>query len=68
MGLFLSRLKGVFDSLSSGNPARILMLGLDAAGKNCLSAFSLKVYSEASLFIIKIEVIKFILIHPYFSK
>ena len=34
MGLFLSRLKGVFDSLSSGNPARILMLGLDAAGKN----------------------------------
>ena len=48
MGLFLSRLKGVFDSLSSGNPARILMLGLDAAGKNWLSAFVFKVYSEAS--------------------
>ncbi|XP_022315497.2 uncharacterized protein LOC111119544 [Crassostrea virginica] len=36
MGLFLSRLKGVFDSLSSGNPARILMLGLDAAGKTTI--------------------------------
>lgn len=33
MGLFLSRLYSVFESFSSETPARILMLGLDAAGK-----------------------------------
>ncbi|XP_022315496.2 uncharacterized protein LOC111119543 [Crassostrea virginica] len=36
MGLFLSRLKGVFDSFSNPLASRILMLGLDAAGKTTI--------------------------------
>ena len=33
MGLYLSKLVDVFSQFGSGEPARILMLGLDAAGK-----------------------------------
>ncbi|CAF3360460.1 unnamed protein product [Rotaria socialis] len=36
MGLFLSRMYDVFGSFSTGKPARILMLGLDAAGKTTI--------------------------------
>ncbi|XP_011457178.3 uncharacterized protein [Magallana gigas] len=36
MGLLLSRLYSVFESFSSETPARILMLGLDAAGKTSI--------------------------------
>ena len=32
MGLFLSRLSDLFEHFTSGDTARILMLGLDAAG------------------------------------
>ena len=33
MGLFLTKLLGVFESFSGSDPARVLMLGLDAAGR-----------------------------------
>lgn len=36
MGLFLSRLYDVFASFNGDKPARILMLGLDAAGKTTI--------------------------------
>lgn len=36
MGLFLSRLYDVFSSFGTDKPARILMLGLDAAGKTTI--------------------------------
>ncbi|XP_061181636.1 uncharacterized protein LOC133190169 [Saccostrea echinata] len=36
MGLFLSKLTTLFESFSSGSPARIVMLGLDAAGKTTI--------------------------------
>ena len=36
MGLFLSRLYDVLSTFSSDKPARILMLGLDAAGKTTI--------------------------------
>ncbi|XP_062587610.1 uncharacterized protein LOC134249256, partial [Saccostrea cucullata] len=36
MGLFLSRLYSVFESFCEETPARILMLGLDAAGKTTI--------------------------------
>lgn len=36
MGLFLSRLYDVFSSFTADKPARILMLGLDAAGKTTI--------------------------------
>ena len=35
MGLFLSRLYSIFEAFSLETPARILMLGLDGAGKCC---------------------------------
>jgi hypothetical protein len=38
MGLFLSKLTSLFESFSSGSPTKIMMLGLDAAGK--ITAFS----------------------------
>lgn len=34
MGLLLSKLYSVFESFSAGTPARLLMLGLDAAGES----------------------------------
>jgi hypothetical protein len=43
MGLLLSRLYNLYESFSfstSGIPARILMLGLDAAGKSAAAAIS----------------------------
>eukprot|EP00105_Crassostrea_gigas_P022224 XP_011441665.1 PREDICTED: uncharacterized protein LOC105338306 [Crassostrea gigas] len=36
MGLFFSSLKDLFETFSSGSPARIVMLGLDAAGKTTI--------------------------------
>jgi GTPase SAR1 family protein len=36
MGLILSRLYDTLWTFSSGTPARILMLGLDAAGKTTI--------------------------------
>ncbi|XP_022315498.2 uncharacterized protein LOC111119545 [Crassostrea virginica] len=36
MGLFLSRLYSIFEAFSSETPARILMLGLDGAGKTSI--------------------------------
>ncbi|KAK2141213.1 hypothetical protein LSH36_1139g00000 [Paralvinella palmiformis] len=36
MGLFLSRLSDLFEHFTSGDTARILMLGLDAAGKTTI--------------------------------
>lgn len=36
MGLFLSRMYDVLTSFSSEKPSRILMLGLDAAGKTTI--------------------------------
>jgi len=36
MGLFLSRLYDVFSTFTADKPARILMLGLDAAGKTTI--------------------------------
>ncbi|KAI0207568.1 ADP-ribosylation factor 1 [Lamellibrachia satsuma] len=36
MGLFLSRLTTLFSSFGAAEPARILMLGLDAAGKTTI--------------------------------
>ncbi|KAL5008247.1 hypothetical protein ScPMuIL_013828 [Solemya velum] len=36
MGLFFSRLYDVFSTFTANDPARILMLGLDAAGKTTL--------------------------------
>ena len=35
MGLFLSRLYSIFEDFSAETPSRILMLGLDGAGKCC---------------------------------
>ena len=35
MGLFFSRLYSIFEAFSSETPARILMLGLDGAGRCC---------------------------------
>ena len=32
MGIFLSRMNEIWESLTSENPSNILMLGLDAAG------------------------------------
>ncbi|XP_052689351.1 uncharacterized protein LOC128167593 [Crassostrea angulata] len=36
MGLLFSRLRDLFESFSSGSPARVVMLGLDAAGKTTI--------------------------------
>ena len=36
MGIFLSRMYEVLSSFTSEEPARILMLGLDAAGKTTI--------------------------------
>jgi ADP-ribosylation factor protein 1 len=36
MGLFLSRMYDVLGSFSADKPSRILMLGLDAAGKTTI--------------------------------
>ena len=36
MGLLLSRLTDIFSSFTNQKPARILMLGLDAAGKTTI--------------------------------
>jgi GTPase SAR1 family protein len=36
MGSFLSRISEAFASFSADKPARILMLGLDAAGKTTI--------------------------------
>ncbi|CAF0961280.1 unnamed protein product [Adineta steineri] len=36
MGLFVSRLYEMFESFNTGPPSRILMLGLDAAGKTTI--------------------------------
>ena len=36
MGLFLSRMYDVFASMGGDKPTRILMLGLDAAGKTTI--------------------------------
>ncbi|XP_048758892.1 uncharacterized protein LOC125668621 [Ostrea edulis] len=36
MGLFLSRLYSIFESFTADDPARILMLGLDASGKTTI--------------------------------
>ena len=36
MGLFISKLSQLFETFSQGQPSRILMLGLDAAGMDFL--------------------------------
>ena len=36
MGLYLSKIYELFSSWSASNPARILLLGLDNAGKTCI--------------------------------